>query len=202
MKWELTQEVNNHAYFRYEFVCYRSERARAFVCVSAQIARSSLACDSWIWHTRNGLWIEGALFFMDKSDRREKKHIYWNKSCSTRLKSKSRLDVWRDTFNTFAHLRKFFFYFIFSNTIDRSIWRFYVKYYLVVKSKIHSVFGVCKFVWINDLWRNLFYNLIEVSKLVKHVSKFEKTVENSIRTEKKSMMSILTSSFCRVSTFN
>lgn len=32
-----------------------------------------------------------------------------NKSCSTRLKSKSRLDVWRDTFNTFArffHLRK------------------------------------------------------------------------------------------------
>lgn len=73
MKWELTQEVNNHAYFRYEFVCYKSERALALVCVCAQIARSSLACDSWIWHTRNGLWIEGALFFMDKSDRREEK---------------------------------------------------------------------------------------------------------------------------------
>lgn len=135
MKWELTQEVNNHAYFRYEFVCYKSERARALVCVCAQIARSSLACDSWIWHTRNGLWIEGALFFMDKSDRREEKTYIeikvvrqdWNRN-----------HAWTcdETPSTLLLIYANFFLFHFSNTIDRSIWRFYVKYHLVVKSKI------------------------------------------------------------------
>lgn len=54
---------------------------------------------------------------------REKKK---NKSCSTRLKSKSRLDVWRDTFNTFARFFLFtqFFFFFTSSSV-----RIHAAYY-------------------------------------------------------------------------
>lgn len=116
----------NHAYFRYEFVCYKSERSCACACA----LKSSVPH----WHAILGYDIRAMDFgskvhcsLWIKATEEKKTYIYWNKSCSTRLKSKSRLDVWRDTFNTFAHLRKFFlfhffkYYWSFDMTILRQI---------------------------------------------------------------------------------
>lgn len=71
----------------------QSPHIKIWICI--------LELDSWNG-IQNGLWIEGTLFLMDKWKNNK------NKSCSTRSKSILCLNMWRDTFNTFAcfsHLR-------------------------------------------------------------------------------------------------
>lgn len=85
--------------FRCEFLCWRS----IFIGISFLE-----------WHTIWTLYRRCTVVLYGQESRKKK-----NKSCSTRLKSKSRSDVWRDTFNAFARsffiLRKFFCFFFFDS---------------------------------------------------------------------------------------